>query len=621
MAQPIRRAARLLAAGLALVALLVSTPAPAHAAPAPSAPVSGTIQVPLPAGTALPAGTYDVVITGNGTKTDTTVTLTPTDDGGGVPYELLLAVGLVVLVMAGVVVLLRFRRTPVGAPVRPSTDPPTPGGTVLDAYHAAVRQIDAGRYHEALPRLTRMEAALPEGVRTEAGFYIAFALYQTLYLDEAELRLAALHREDPGDIDVAHLLARLRVQRRDFDGAEPVLEGLARTRRLTAASRKLYSIVEYRRALDALREGNIDAAATLFERVERLGDLRDKVPADLRNRHVLLGARALMDNDVTTARSHFERLEELAEQLPPDRRRDMLASAKLGLGLAAWLDGAMPNVERFLVEAIRAIDPTAPLAADWPPSIRDDTLAEDIAAIEERSAHGPDPESDRRRVLRDMHFLRGMAALRAERADASTARRMGLERLACARLIDHTFADVYLVVGLLSFRQGDDRVQRHGLAALREARKRGARDPKLLRILNQHDTRPDAGPLALLEIIDAYAGDATVRAAIRSEILRNQARFGRPRDGDQRPDPAPEAETEPTVAEVGQRAELLIARIRQLQGTGISIEAASRAVDELANASALLAVQARAVEQREATVLALIGDVLLHDTALNDNRR
>ncbi|MFB9442520.1 tetratricopeptide repeat protein [Dactylosporangium vinaceum] len=594
-----------------MTAILLATPVPARAAPMPSAPVGGTIQVPLPAGTALPPGTYEVVISGNGAKVATTVTVTPAPAGdGGVPGGLLFAVGLVVLVMAAVVVLLRFRRPP-GDPAPAPAAPVAAGPTVLDAYHAAVRLVDAGRYHEALPRLTRIEAGLPEGLRTEAGFFIAFSLYQTLYLDEAEHRLAALHREDPDDADVAELLARLRVQRRDFDGAEPVLEGLARQRRLTSGGRKLYSIVEYQRALNALREGNIDAAATLFERVERLGDLRDRVPADLRNRHVLLGARALVEKDVTTARSHFERLEDVAGTLPAERRGDLLAAAKLGRGLAAWIDGALPDVERLLAEAIRTIDPAAPLEADWPPDIRADTLAEDIAALDAGPDGRADAAVDTRRVLRDMHFVRGLAALRAGAGDA---RRAALVRFACARRLDHTFADVYLVVGLLSFRLGDEQVRRHGLAALREARKRGARDPKLIRILNRYDTRPDAGPLAQMEIIESYADDPGVPAAVREELLRRLAQLGRRRDSDQRPDLAAAARSEPTVAEVAQRAELLLARVRQLEGAGVSVAAAQRAADELAGASALLAAQARAVERSEAAVLTLIGNAMLDDT-------
>jgi hypothetical protein len=74
--------------------------------------------------------------------------------------------------------------------------------------------------------LSHIEGGLPERRRAHARFFTSFALFQLDQLDEAEHRLAALNREYPTDTDVAYLLAYLRGDRHDSDGAEPVLAAL-----------------------------------------------------------------------------------------------------------------------------------------------------------------------------------------------------------------------------------------------------------------------------------------------------------------------------------------------------------------------------------------------------------
>jgi tetratricopeptide (TPR) repeat protein len=608
----------------ALVVAWAFAPPPAVAAPTPTpAPAStAAVVVGLPPGTALPPGRYDVVISGAGTRVVTTISVpgavAPGPSGGGARHGSragLLASAALGLATGGVAAaaVLAFRRRRTAGRPRRRPDGPDPAER-LRSYHAALRLVEAGGYQEALPQLTRLEAKLPDDLRTEAGFYIAFVLYQLLYLDEAEHRLAALHREDPRHLDVAYLLAYLRVQRRDYDGAELVLAGIAGQGELTGTRRKLYGIVLYQRALAALRDGNVDEAVELFDRVIQLGDLADRVPTHLRDRHVILGTRALVDRDVTAARSNFERLEQVAGGLAADRRGDLLASARLGLALAAWIDEDYENVDPLLVEAIRAMHPAAVLEAPWPPpGAMEDPLREVARGVVEGVR---DP---RDRALRDMHFLRGIAVLRAGNGDgagrgAGTAfPAEAVSRFACARALDPTFADVYLVVGLLYVRLGDPAQRAEGVAMLREARKRGASDPELIRLLSGDDTGGDRG--RLLDLIDGYLDDPTVRDAIREELRRQRSRFGRPRERDQRPDTIRAGTAEPTVAEMSDRADLLVARVRLLGGAaaGGASRDAVEATEELARASQLLLAQARTVERCEQSVLDLIGDSLLTD--------
>jgi hypothetical protein len=643
VAREVRHAPRLLTVALVVVAVC-AVPSAARAAPSPSAAAPGTVTVVLPPGTTVPAGTFDVTIRGSGVQVTGQMAVTPAlSPGGTQPAATPGAVGggadLLALTLVGVVVLVgvafgvwRLRRLGPPSPAEAGDAPPEvgergPSGrgyraprAVADAYGAALRLVDTGQYKEALPRLTRLEARLPDGLRLEAGFFVAFALYQIGDLAEAEFRLAALLREDQQQLEAAEMLAYIKVQRHDFDGAEEVLESLARDRKLTAGARKLYGIVEYQRALAALRDGNVDAAATLFERVQRLGDLRDAVPADLRNRHVLLGARALVDKDVPAARSHFEALEQAAGHLDAEHRNDLLVSAKLGLALAAWIEDAVDapeKVKALLLEAIRHLDPTAPLTARWPVIEADSRIAEDLERLAESKS---EERTERDLALRDMHFLRGMAALKAWIAAPDGADEGGLladaiARFACARAVDPTFADAYLVVGLLRYRLAGPGARDQNVVILREARKRGAHDPELIRILNRHEPSAagaDTAAATALNLLDAYLGDASVRADIREALLRQRSRFGKPRDWDDRPDIA-RVVAEPTLSQLSDRAELLQARVRLMNEyeAGTALDGALQAADDLAQANERLAEQARAVERLEAAVLARIGDALL----------
>ncbi|MCP2241622.1 tetratricopeptide repeat protein [Lentzea aerocolonigenes] len=514
-------------------------------------------------GTSLPEGTYDAVVTWAGGQIQTQIVVGPTESGSALPF-LLLAVALIGLIaLAYLVVVVPRRRR--------------------QAYEQALAQLDAGEFRRALPELTRLETRLPGKLRTEARFFIAFALFQIDALDEADYRLSALRRENPADASVCYLLAYLRFTRRDHEGAESVLDTAMADGLLTGRKmRRLYAVVKFQRAAEAVSDGRLDAAADLFGKVERLGELTDRIPADLRNRHLALGTQSLFDKDVPAARAHFESLRTTA--LEPAQ----LASVHFGLALAEWLDpspDAPQRIEQLLTESARLLDPGGELSADWPATVAT-SAAENLATL----------TGERDVVLRNIHFLRGMAAVRAGDLTAAVG------RFARARAHDPEFSDVHLVVGLIKYRLGD---VEEGVTLLLHAQKLGVREPELRRIIASHQQ-----PVArYLDVLDSYANDSAVLTEVRT-ALTGLARFRKPRDWDTRPD-LPATHTAPTIADLGDRSAVLRERVTELLAAGADLGAARDLADDLGRDTAALVASARALQRKEAELLTLLGAALL----------
>ncbi|MGW4681340.1 tetratricopeptide repeat protein [Micromonospora taraxaci] len=641
MARGIRPAAVLIAALIALVAI----GSPAAAEPTPGGPVTVTVRQ----GQKLEPGEYDTTVRSGGKDIDVTIVVppevgqaegqtgvTPTEPAGGGRAEeteaegteaegtenaagigqiLLLGLALLLVAVGGAMLYLR-----VLAPRR-----------YLRPYLRALAHIEAKRYDLALPALTRIEATLPEQARAEARFFIAFAMYRLDDRQAAEHRLAELHREAPANVEVAYLLAQLRADRRDFDGAEAVLDRLdPAVRDVPGNVRKLYGVVTAQRAFAAFRDGRVDAAAELFEKVERLDDFAEHVPVDLRNRNILVGTKALFERDVPAARQQFESLLRAAGRIDGTQRGPLLASAELGLGLSAWLakgKDSPADSEWHLVAALALLDPAGALTAQWPPESADPGLT---ARIEEMMirANRPAEEIEGDRTLRDIHFLRGMAVLRAwAESDPRYARSaagdfigQALQRFARARELDPEFSDVYVVVGLLRYYLAEsENDRRAGVAVLREAQKLGTRDPEVLQILN-HDERVrrvnrDAAA-TYLQILDRYVQDSTVREQVREALLARMSRYGKVRDWDTRPGLIGRRVSTPTVAEMHARSELLMARINDLvqnQGGTADLSGARQLTVSIEQRSREIAEYARAIEDQEAELLALLGDKLLSE--------
>jgi hypothetical protein len=596
-----KRFRRGLIAGLAGLAGAVALTGPATAAPAPTP--AATVVVQLPAGASLPPGQYEVVLRGGGRQVAGTGTVvTPPSAGApappGVGVKGLLIGALILVMLVAVGYLLRHA---VRAPLLRRRE-----------YEALVRLLDAGDAKAAVTGLTRLEAQLPPTMRLKARFFIGYGLYQLGELDEAEHRLAALHREEPDDAAVAYLLAYLRVQRRDFDGAEPVLAALARRNRLDIGqARRLYGIVLYQQATQAVTDGRITAAAELFHRVEQLGDFRDRIPADLRSRHTVIGARALLDRDLSAARGQFE---ELAKAADSD---DLQVSAKLGLAIVAWLEnepGSGRRVADLLAECLRVLYRRGPVRAEWPGPPNDDLAGR----LTELTALGDQPAARRelRQSLRDIYLLRALAVMRMwTEDDVDPAKAVAFveacaQQFACAVRLDRQFADAYLLVGLLRYRLAADTAEgrRQAVAELQAAQILGVRQPEVLRIVRDHEDRERARDQEYARALYRLAGSGAAQPD-PDAARRNQSRFGRLPNRDTPADAAAFG-TAPTVTELSERAELLTAKLENLDGA-LDAPVVAALARKLVQDAAALTERARAIEEGEATLLNLVGPRLV----------
>jgi hypothetical protein len=593
----------------------VAAPAVAAPTPAPSGSPGPAAVLQLPAGTSLAPGRYPVVVRDGGRQIAVTASVgplpvvatppaaAPAGSGSAGPLLAVLVTALVAAVLAGLYLTLR-------PPMRRRRE-----------YGDLVARLDAGDHAGAVTGLTRLEAQLPPELRSRARFFIGYGLYQVGDLDEAEHRLAALHREEPDHAEVAYLLAYLRVQRRDFDGAEPVLAALDKRQRLDVGeARRLYGVVQFQRATRAVADGRIDAAATLFEHVERLGDFRDRVPADLRNRHAVVGARALLDHDLTVARKQFD---ELAAVPGTDELR---STAKLGQALTDWLEnqpGSGERVYRLVTDCIQLLHPKAALNRAWPGPPSED-VADQLDAVAESAALTP-AVRDRRRTLRDLYFLRGLAFMRAwterdgdpDKAPAFVA--ACAQRFAGAVALDRQFADPYLVVGLLRYHLAATAADRgRAVGELRAAHTLGVRDPELLQLLHRYEAQAQSRRNAYttyLDLLSRRGAQATIGDTLRDDAARHATRYGRVPNRDGAEDAATAGTAPPSVAELRDRAELLAARLQSFDGAmgADDFAAASALARKLLADNAALTDHVRAVEEGEAALLALIGGRLIEE--------
>lgn len=649
-----------LAIRLALIALLLSS----SAALAQVAPLEKLVTLILPAGSELSAGVYDVVISlPDGQRVEAQVRL-PESPAGAAPASaaqpgaaqpgapasgeaaqpaaqdssgaagqapaptqavpapaaqsntvMIVLAALIPTALIGAGLLLYFKV------IQPRRN--------LAPYLEAVASLKNQQYDQALPVLSKVEGRLPDAQRKQARFFIAFAQFRQGQYPDAIRTLKALHREEPGDAAAAYFLAYCLLKESGNDQeAEKVLEEMEKSGQLSYRdARKLLGQVKFRRALAALKDGRVDAAEDLFEKVVQLGDYAGKVPADLRNRQITVGTQALFDKNVAEARAHFQRvLEAGAGGQPPEAH--LLASACLGLALANWIEGSgWEELESLCVKAIQALDPKASLELTWPEELTVKDLLEQLKDLE-RGENGRHPEARRvARFLRDVHFLRAMAVLKAwgnipgkeanQLAPAMLERI--LKRLACARQQDESFSDAYLVAGLLLFYLFEGEQRERGVELLQIAQKQGMRQPDALEIINNRNKLREANASAIesyLLLLDRYISNPSVRGEVRQQLLAELRRYQRIQAWEKAHDFSRLQSLEPTLNDIRDRSEMLIARVDQILSAG----AQARPVDQIRRLRAQLqeggqrlVSQAQEIEKDEASLMLEIGSQLLKE--------
>ncbi|MGA3371740.1 MAG: hypothetical protein ABSC48_08275 [Terracidiphilus sp.] len=503
----------------------------------------------------------------------------------------------------------------------------------LAPYWRALANIRDRQFRAALPDLTSVESKLPPELRDDARFFIALCHYHLEEFAEAEHLAASLHREQPSNGNAAYLLAHLCVQRELDVEAEPVLQQMRQNGQLKIRdAQRLLGIVKFRRGTAAMRAGDIESAADFFSEVEELGDFASFIPADLRNRHVSLGTRALFDRDLAGARQHFQALRAAGAAMAEDKGKPLLAKAEVGLVLADWIEDDAERGGRLdaaLGATCRLLHPEGPEALPWPDPVPGSAKgdAESLQrALEaaDKNFNLPPEEKGIRRCLRDLHLLRALEVLRlwarmeGKAANVAIGDRLKatLSRLACARALDERFSDVYLVAGLLIFylhQPGPERTT--GVDLLEEARKLGMRDPDALEILNNRERieRENADAVdRYQQVLDHYLRDETVRHEIRRDLLKRLSTHRSLMNRYKPPDLSRARTVPPTVQEMFDRSKTLRDRIRSMRDAAKNVELARRSED-LERQSQLLAAQAQTVEASESELLALTGEELFKD--------
>jgi tetratricopeptide (TPR) repeat protein len=501
----------------------------------------------------------------------------------------------------------------------------------IKPYKKALGLISNLKYDEALPILTQVESKLPDELRHNARFFIAFANMQLKNFQEAEHILTALHRESPKNHSASYLLAYIRVVGERYDEAEPVLEKMESNGQIeTHHAKKLLGIVKFQRALAALKDRRVIAAGELFEKVQELGDFADQIPADLRNHHIVLGTNALFEQDIPEARKQFESLQKTASKSPESQRGKLLASAKLGLALVEWLEdtpGCSTTIETLLVEAAKLLDLDGPTELPWPADAEPKDISQKLKDLDVE-INLPEDKKGVNHLLRDIHFLRGIAVLRSWRQmegeaahhAITTQYESSLTRFACSRARDEEFSDVFLVVGLLMYylhKPGPERGK--GIDLLQQSQKQGMRDPDAMEIINNRERIERANADAVdkyLQILDHYLSDNTVRKEVRIALMARLSKFKRIQSWEERPDLALARTVEPTVAEMRNRSEILQTRVDQILASRGESEDVSRVrvlSQVIMQDSQKLFDQAKTIERNESELLAETGNHLFKD--------
>jgi tetratricopeptide (TPR) repeat protein len=502
----------------------------------------------------------------------------------------------------------------------------------IEPYNQAMEMIRAKEYERALPILTKIEGKLPDDLRTGCRFFIAFARYQTGDLDRAAIDLENLKQEEPNNIPIAYFLAYIYVEKNDLKKADPLLEQLEKKGSLNYQQcQRLLGILKFRRAYMELKEGHVDAAEDLFEKVKALGDFKDQIPGDLRDRNLVLGTKALFDADTTEARVLFNRL--ASEAGNDSGNAFLLASAKTGLALADWIDERpAEEVERQLTEAVRLINPKDTLRQPWKNIIDtapDDSITrlEKLETAEEGTTlkASQDPNV---RILRDIHFLRAMNVLRgwnqmegepAYKKLPETYQEV-LEILTRSQAFDQRFSDIYLAAGLLMYylhKPGQEE-RSTAIDLLQKAQRLGMREPSALEIINAREKAREAnkGPIdTYLQVLDKYINDATVRQEVRMRLITQRRRFQRTARDAKQTSYKNISSAAPTLDEMQKRTAVLLERISQIvqEQPRAETDEISKLCGEIQRGTEMLKAQAQTVESSEAALLEKTGNQLFRD--------
>ncbi|MBS1857427.1 MAG: tetratricopeptide repeat protein [Acidobacteria bacterium] len=158
-----------------------------------------------------------------------------------------------------------------------------------------------GRYQEAIEQYREALAVAPAAVVSRLRFNLALAYYKSFQIPEAALELEAVHRAEPGDLNVALLLADCRLRTGEFQSAIDLLTPLE-------AAGPDQPALDYVLGMALIRDGKVAEGQVRVDRILRRGDSAEG--------HFLLGSALFTAGNYPGAVAEFGKAVALNPDVP-----------------------------------------------------------------------------------------------------------------------------------------------------------------------------------------------------------------------------------------------------------------------------------------------------------------
>ncbi|MEV1077564.1 hypothetical protein AB0I98_04815 [Streptomyces sp. NPDC050211] len=361
-------------------------------------------------------------------------------------------------------------------------------------------------------------------------------------------------------------------------------------------SRRIAAISHLQLATSRWRRRETDGALHHFDRVRELGELTDRVPADLNELQLAKGVQAVFDGRTDDARDAFAAARKRADeqQLPT-------VEADLGLLVCDWRDGDPMELGEWLGELAEQLDQGPPGDADK--AVR---LRTGIALL---------------RLLALLREWQGRPAL----SGAPSQYDFGEldRRVAAVREADPELGDADLVAGLIRYYFALNQPEREQALAVLDEGQRKAKAIMLPEVLDLMERERELGGednaiSRYLVLLGEFLADPGRSAEDRARLLRLKERFKRHASADDLDEGAvphqraPLDDVKRQAEALRRRIELIVwPRIRDLPDGDPAKEALRHLLAELDEAATTAAQGAEVLHRAEIAVVTRTAQTLL----------
>jgi hypothetical protein len=514
--------------------------------------------------------------------------------------------------------------------------------TVFDRVKQLLQEEEVG---EALAQSQGLETQwLSPAQRQEAEFYHAYATFQVSGADAALPLLEKQHRQFPDFRPTTYLLGYAYLSAERHDRARPVWEQMHGQAPDYLQTKYHFSCALLAQARQLMREAKVNQALPLFKIVRELGIHADAVPEGLHNARLMEAAGKLRAGDARGAEAIFAQAERdgRADKTPEGARLEALG--KLGYALVAIHEGRGENAAQSLDELLETFHKLTEV--DRPPECTPEKLqtplaegkasplkfttpaAEDNEAKdgdekangEEKSKAAAQIDPQDRELLRDLHFLRGVAQLTAWiRASAlqrpnpkdDQMRDALLSALRRALHFDPAFADALAIYGFVLYFYGSNRSA--ATFFLKQARNAGFEEEALITLLQRIEQLSQIRARTKTEILDRlheYFTNEEVRRQLKEKLLEEEAIRNGYRDYHGAIQLDDVGERQPTLADLTARSAYLGEEIKRIIAEWMAsgteqqrVENIQRAMANLKKKNEEITKVKEGIEEDENTVL------------------